>query len=278
MCKCANHSMSLPISYVIGVLHFGQSGRSYGRRPLKMTATNFFLLIHICHSSQLKEKSIYPPLEHGLDCDLLQLAKCRTSVSMCVLASRRTSGFSFLSLEANHKDRSPATLWPLGCEEVYASHTIKPCRKTERNFSDIPGGICGFCLVPRLKGKNFSVSSLSLMFALAFYRHSSFRKFPFITTLPRVVFSIIKECLILSSIFLHLVIYHIFPFNIINYINGFLKYYSLHALLWNIPLHHDALLFLYITGFILLIFCQHFYTYGQDWFVIFLSCAIFIKF
>ena len=110
MCKCANHSMSLPISYVIGVLHFGQSVRSYGRSPLKMTATNFFLLIHICHSSKLKEESIYPPLEHGLDCDLLQLAKCRASVGMRVPASRRTSSFSFLSLEVNHKDRSPTSL------------------------------------------------------------------------------------------------------------------------------------------------------------------------
>ena len=202
-------------TYVIGVLHFGQSVRSYGRSPLKMTATNFFLLIHICHSSKLKEESIYPPLEHGLDCDLLQLAKCRTSVSMRVPASRRTSSFSFLSLEANHKDRSPTTLWPLGCEEVYASHTIKPRRKTERNFSDIPSGICGFCLVPGLKRKNFNILSLSSMLALAFYRHSSFRKFPFTTTLPRVVFLIIKECLILSSIFLHFMIYHIFTFNIL---------------------------------------------------------------
>ena len=175
------------ISYVIGVLHFGQSGRSYGRRPTEMTATNFFILTHICHSSQLKE-STYPPLEHGLDCDLLQLAKCRPSVSMCVLASRRTSSFSFLSLEANHQGRSPTALWPLGCEEVYASHTIKPRRKTERNFSDIPGRTCGFCLVPGLKGKNFNVSPLSSVFALAFQRHSSFRKFPFITTLPRIDF------------------------------------------------------------------------------------------
>lgn len=37
---------------------------------------------------------------------------------------------------------------------------------------DLEETVAPFHLVPGLEGRNFSVSSLSLMFALAFYRHS----------------------------------------------------------------------------------------------------------